>query len=209
MASGTGEATTTATTAPPSTGRRWRVVDIVVAAVLGVAGGVLFAVMNISYESIGRIFSAVPPLTGLVVGVWLLPGVLGMLVIRKPGAALFTELVAALVSALIGSTWGLSVLWYGLLEGLAPELVFAAFAYRSFGRPVALLAGAAAGVAAAGLDLVVYYSTLTTGFKLAYAASVIVSGAVIAGLGGSALTRALARTGATAHLTSGRDGARV
>ena len=42
-------------------------------------------------------------------GVWLMPAVLGALVIRKRGAAIYTELVAATVSALLGVSWGLSV----------------------------------------------------------------------------------------------------
>ena len=86
-------------------------------------------------------------------GVWLLPGVLGALIIRKPGAAIYTELVASIISAFLGTAWGLQVVLYGLVEGAAPELVFAFLLYRSWKLPAALAAGAAAGVAAALLDL--------------------------------------------------------
>ena len=59
---------------------RWRVVDIVVAAVLGVATGLLFVVWN----GVGFVwFSAMDALTpgfgGLAVGIWLIGGVLGAL----------------------------------------------------------------------------------------------------------------------------------
>ena len=74
----------------------WRVVDIVVASVLGVAGGLLFAVWNANYATISAPLSATPAVA-LLGGVWLLPGVLGALVIRRPGAAVFIELVAAVV----------------------------------------------------------------------------------------------------------------
>ncbi|WP_336922222.1 ECF transporter S component [Aquipuribacter sp. SD81] len=186
----------------------WRVVDIVVASVLGVAGGLLFAVWNaFAYPVVSA--TVVPPVSAWYVGVWLLPGVLGGLVIRKPGAAVYTELVAAVLSALIGSSWGFSVVWYGLLQGLGAELVLAVFLYRWFRLPVALLAGAGAGLVVGLLDTFVYYPELTVPVQLAYIGLSIVSGVVVAGLGAWALTRALARTGALAPLRSGRDAERV
>ena len=186
----------------------WRVVDIVVAAVLGVAGGLLFVVWNLGpYAVLSPLIA--PPVSALVVGIWLLPGVLGGLVIRKPGAAVFTELVAASISAIIGNQWGFATVWYGLLEGLGAEVVLAVLLYRSFRLPVALAAGAGAGVVVGLLDTTVYYPDLVPGVQLAYIACAVVSGLLIAGLGSWALTRALARTGVLAPLASGRDGRRV
>lgn len=186
----------------------WRVVDITVAAVLGVAGGLLFALWNVGPYAFISPFIA-PPVSALLVGIWLLPGVLGGLVIRKPGAAVFTELVAASLSAVIGNQWGFATVWYGLLEGLGAEVVLAVVLYRSFRLPVALAAGAGAGVVVGLLDTTVYYPDLVPGVQLAYIACAVVSGIVIAGLGSWALTRALARTGVLAPLASGRDGRRV
>lgn len=186
----------------------WRVVDITVAAVLGVAGGLLFVVWNLGpYAFLSPLIA--PPVSALVVGVWLLPGVLGGLVIRKPGAAVFTELVAAAISALVGNEWGFSTVWYGLLQGLGAEVVLAVLLYRSFRLPVALTAGAGAGVVVGLLDTTVFYPDLVPGVQLAYIACAIVSGVVIAGLGSWALVRALARTGVLSPLASGRDGRRV
>jgi energy-coupling factor transport system substrate-specific component len=189
--------------------RSWRVVDIVVASVLGVAGGLLFAVWNANYETIKLPFAGFPPAAALLVGVWLLPGVLGGLVIRKPGAAVYTELVAAVVSALIGSQWGFSVVWYGLLEGMGPEVVLAVLLYRRFGLPSAVLAGVGAGVVVGVLDTLLYYPEFSPAWKLAYGGFAMLSGAVIAGVGSWALTRALAATGALAPLASGRTATRV
>ena len=186
----------------------WRVVDITVAAVLGVAGGLLFYVWNVAvYPGVSALL--VPPVSALLVGVWLLPGVLGGLIIRKPGAAVFTELVAASLSAVIGNQWGFATVWYGLLQGLGAEVVLALFLYRYYRLPVALLAGAGAGVVVGVLDTTVYYPDLVPGVQLAYVACAVVSGVVIAGLGSWALARAMARTGVLAPLASGRDGRRV
>lgn len=186
----------------------WRVVDIVVASQLGVVGGLFFALWNLGfYAWLSPVVA--PPVSALVVGVWLLPGVLGGLVVRKPGAAVYTELVAAAVSALVGNEWGFATVWYGLLQGLGAEVVLAVLLYRRFGLPVAMLSGAGAGVVVGLLDTTVYYPALAPGLRLAYVALAVLSGAVVAGVGSWALTRALARTGVLSSLASGRDGRRV
>jgi energy-coupling factor transport system substrate-specific component len=192
--------------AAPRTG--WRVVDIVVASVLGVAGGLLFVVWNANYATLSAPLSTVPAIA-LFGGVWLLPAVLGGLVIRKPGAAVYTELVAAVLSALVGNQWGFSTVWYGLIEGLGAEVVFAVLLYRRFGLPTAMVAGAVDGAVISLCDLLLSYPTTSTGWKLGYVVLLAVSGAVIAGAGSWALTRALAATGALAPLASGRTAARI
>lgn len=189
--------------------RSWRVVDIVVASVLGVAMGLVFTVWNLGWEPISSGLAFFPPATAILVGVWLSAGVVGGLVIRKPGAALFVELVAAVVSALVGNQWGFSTVWYGLLQGLGAEVVLAVLLYRQWGLVAALGAGAGAGVVVGLLDTTVYYPTFAAAYKVVYVVFAIVSGIVIAGLGGWALTRALARTGALAPLASGRNAQRV
>jgi len=135
----------------------WRVVDIVVTAVLGVVFGVVFWQWGVVTLPL---FSAqVNPLAYLVSGMWLVPGVLAMLIVRRPGAALLAELLAAIVSALLGSYWGMDVILSGAVQGAGAELVFAALLYRSFGLPVALVAGAGAAVGEWIHDMPVYYPT--------------------------------------------------
>src|ERR671926_26828 len=91
--------------AAPTQGRtsRWRTVDIVVTAVLGVAFGVVFWAWGLLWAGTGAAFAAFPPGQAFMYGVWLIPAVLAPLVVRKPGAGLFAELIAAIVSALLGS----------------------------------------------------------------------------------------------------------
>jgi energy-coupling factor transport system permease protein len=187
----------------------WRTVDLVVAAVLGIAFGVVFWAWNMLWAVLDPAFKAFPPGQAFMYGVWLVPGVLAMLVVRKPGAAVFAMVLAATVSALLGSQWGTQVIWYGVLEGLAPELVFLAFRYRRFDLPVALTAAAAAGLMALGLDWFFYYRDWSVGWIVAYGLILVASSVVIAGLGSWWLVRRLARTGVLDAFASGRERERV
>jgi energy-coupling factor transport system substrate-specific component len=205
---------TTTTTSPTSRATadatsRWRTVDIVVASALAVAFGVVFWAWNTLWNSTQAAFAGFPPAQGLMYGVWLAPAVLGPLVLRKRGAAIYVELVAAVVSALLGTPWGLVVLVYGLAQGAAAEVVFAFSLYRSWRLPTAVVAGAAAGAAAALLDIVMYYQAWSGPWQGWYAVFVAASSAVIAGGGSWLLVRALARTGVLAPFPSGADQARV
>lgn len=193
----------------PVTGRsyRWRVVDIVVASVLAVASGLVFVMWNVASNPIGAPLSALlPGLQGLLGGGWLFAGVLTAMVIRKPGAALYGELVAATVSALVGNQWGVMTLEFGLVQGLAAEIVFAGFLYRVWNLPVAVLAGAAAGLAMAINELVLLYPGSTSAFAVVYVVSGIVSGGVFAGGLSWWVVRGLAKTGALSRFPSGRTG---
>mgnify|MGYP003431406083 FL=1 len=188
---------------------RWRVVDIVVASVLAVAAGLVFVLWNIASNPIGAPLGALlPGLQALLGGGWLFAGVLTGLVIRKPGAALYGELVAASVSALVGNQWGVLTLESGLVQGLAAELVFAVFLYRVWNLPVAVLSGAAAGLAMAINDLILWYPGSASTFSAIYLVSGVLSGAVLAGGLSWFVVRGLAKTGALSRFQSGRAGSR-
>jgi energy-coupling factor transport system substrate-specific component len=200
-------------TAPPSPSRyRWRVVDIVVAAVLGVALGLVFWAWNtVGYAWFTAMDGVTPGLGGLAVGIWLIGGVIGGLVIRKPGAALLVEVIAAIVSMLIGNVWGVSTLLSGLVQGVGAELIFALFLYRRFTLPVAMLAGVGAAAGAWVFEL--FYGSSpnilkTAEFNAIYLGSLVVSGAVLAGLVGWLAVRALAATGALNRFAAGREARR-
>lgn len=189
---------------------RWRTVDILVASLIAVAFGVIFWAWGLVWRASEPAFAFFPASQALIIGVWLMPAVIGGLVIRKPGAALYCETVAAVLSALLGSQWGGTVILQGLIQGLGAELAFAAFRYRSFRLPTALLAGTLSGLTAAVYDFFVWNIAYDlTSFRIPYALLSVVSSAVIAGAGGWALTRALARTGVLDRFPAGRERAAV
>jgi energy-coupling factor transport system permease protein len=184
---------------------KWRVVDIVTASVIAVAFGIIFWAWGLIWAATGPAFAIFPPAQAVMYGVWLMPAVLAALIIRKPGAALYAELVAAFVSALLGSQWGLTVLLYGVAQGLAAEVVFASTGYRRWKWATAAVAGAMAGVAAAVIDRILWYPEWNAVWTSIYVSLVSVSSMVIAGLGSVFLVRRLAPTGVLSPFASGRS----
>ncbi|WP_203136600.1 ECF transporter S component [Microbacterium sp. JZ31] len=184
----------------------WRVVDIVVASVIGVAAGVVFWLWGLAWPGLDSLLAFTPGLSGLLAGGWLFAGVLGGLVIRKPGAALFTEVVAAVVSMALGTQWAFLTLVWGLVQGVAAELGFAVLLYANWRLLGALLSGAFAGIAVAVLDTnFSSVAALAVEARAVYFGSAVVSGVVIAGVLSWVIVRALAATGALDRFAAGRE----
>jgi len=191
----------------------WRTVDILTIAFLGAALGVAFWGWGVFYNGpVTALKIGYAPLMGLFVGPWFLAGVIGGLVVRRPGAALFCEVVAALVSMLPGTEWGATVLISGVLQGLGAELVFAIFGYKAFGLAVASLAGAMSAPLQWGFEVMSlpaggggWYAEWVMRDKLVYLGAMMLSGAVLAGLVGWLLVRALARAGALSAFPPGQE----
>jgi energy-coupling factor transport system substrate-specific component len=191
----------------------WRTVDILTIAFLGAALGVAFWGWGVFYNGpVTALKIGYAPLMGLFVGPWFLAGVIGGLVVRRPGAALFCEVVAALVSMLPGTEWGATVLISGVLQGLGAELVFAVFGYKAFGLAVAALAGAMSAPLQWGFEVMSlpaggggWYAEWVMRDKLVYLGAMMLSGAILAGVVGWLLVRALARAGALSAFPPGQE----
>ena len=119
-----------------------------------------------------------------------------------------TGLVIYVAGSLLAGTAGSMGVLIGAraVQGVGVELAFALFAWRRSGPAVAVLGGVVAGVLEGVVEQFLYYGdTWTMPYRLVYIGSFAVSGAVIAGLGGWALVRALARTGALSAFPAGRE----
>ena len=171
----------------------WRTRDIVVTALIGIVFGVVFVAWNQVYAYFGFLQPSI--LQDWVYGVWLVPAVLAPLIIRKPGAALFAEMLAASVSALLGSQWGPDTLLSGFMQGAAAELVFFLVRYRSWTLVVLALAALAAAIGAWVHDWFIYYAGFAVDLQVARLVIMGVSAIAFAALGSRALERALRRTG--------------
>ena len=187
----------------------WRTVDVVVTAAIAVAFGVVYWAWGLVWSAAGPAFAAFPPAQNLLDGVWLVAGVLAGLIVRKPGAALFAELVAASVEALLGGQWGLDTLASGAVQGLGAELVFAIARYRVWDMRIAIIAAAASAAAGWLHDMPVFYADLGLSDWLVLLGIYVISGVVIAGVGSWWLFNALVRSGVLAQFPAGRAQTRV
>lgn len=185
---------------------RWRVNDIVVASVLAVACGLIFWVWsNAIYPALTAVLALAPQFAPLAGGGWLLAGVLGGFIIRKPGAALYTELLAAIISGLMGTEYSWTVALSGLIQGIGAEIAFAVLLYRVWNLSSALLAAAVSGFAMGFSEILIYYASEVTGTNaVIYVVCSMISGMVFAGLLSWIITKALAKTGVLSSLASGR-----
>ncbi len=180
--------------------RDWTTRELVVAAVLAVAVGVVFWGWGLLWSSV---FQVIPfPFSYAFIGVWMIGGLLVPYVIRRPGAALMGELVAAFVSMALGNQWGILTMASGLVQGAGAELVFAGFRWKRFDRSTLYGAAAVAGAFSILLDtfLYSYYRTYTWGSILVAAVLAVISSVVLGGVVSQLLGDALARTGVLSGL---------
>ena len=172
---------------------KWRVVDIVVAAIVAVASGVIFWAWDFIYAVPTALFDSLTPgLGGLFHFMWLFAGPLVAIIIRKPGAAFFGETIAAVIETLLGNPFGVAhALLIGMAQGLGAEIGFAVFAYRKWNLLTVTLAGALTGLSN-GL------------YEWVFTVCCVISGAVFGGALMWFVQKALAKTGVLDRFESGK-----
>lgn len=188
---------------------RFRTLDLLVTVLIGAVFGVAFLGYGQLYTLIGPLTATFKPAEGLLAGIWFLPAVLAALIVRKPGAALLAEMIAAVVSMLLGSQWGWGTAVSGLMQGGGVELAFLLTSYRRFTLPVAVLGGMLSALLEWGWEKLAYYPEMSWPYSLTMLGFFLLSGAVLAGGLGWAASRALAATGAVDSLPAGREHVRA
>src|SRR4029077_3133359 len=181
-----------ASTAEPS--RRWRQREIVITATLGIVFGVLY----LAWVQLWVVAQALlgPLALDILFGFWCAGSVTAAYIIRKPGAALATEVIAALAEVLAGNPSGLLLLLTGLVQGLGAELPFALTGWRNYRLPVLLASGASAALFSFVYTWIRFsYGTLSPGLLLIMFVLRLASGAVLAGWLGRRIAEALYPTG--------------
>ena len=161
---------------------------------------VIALVFAIIYSIWGGVYTALQPLglhlNELVYGMWFIAAVVAYLIIRKPGVAIIAEFAAASGETIVMLQFDVMLMIYGLLQGLACEIVFAIVKYKSTALMVAVLAGVAAALSTLPLDWYYGYLGHLESWNLILMFSLrILSGAVVAGWLGHVLYRAVKETG--------------
>lgn len=182
----------------------WSLREILVVAVLGA----VFAVLYLGWVQVWLVAQAIfGALTmDVVMGFWFIVSIIAAAIIRKPGAALLSEVLASLVEILLGSPAGLMLLVAGAIQGAGAEAVFAATRWRNYSLPVLMLAGVGASVFSFVHTWVLYdYGALAPGLLVAMFVLRCLSGALLGGLAGHLVVRALYRTGVLSGLGIDND----
>jgi energy-coupling factor transport system permease protein len=175
----------------------WTTLDVVMVAVIGVVFAILYWAYNQLFAFLFPLISASPVTVQAFVGFWFIAGIVSAYIIQKPGAGLLGELIAAIISMLLGSIWGVWVLISGLVQGAATEIIFASYKWKKFNYFTLVMAGVITSVISfffpeALTEGYLQYKTLII---LAMLVVRIASGALLGGVLGKSITDGVAKTG--------------
>lgn len=192
---------------------RWRAADIAVGAALGVACGVIFWGFNFAYVWVSPILKAVlPGVASLLHAFWYFSGPLAMLIIRKPGAAVYVNVIGSLTETLFGNRYDLSfVVISALMQSIFTELPFALSRYRKYNLGLSIVSGLLTSLEY-GVYLMLFQFqgvAFLSPRGITHMACELIGGVLIAGVMSWFLYRAIAKTGALDHFASGRAVRRV
>jgi len=172
----------------------WKTRDVVVAAALAVPLGLVWSLVWGQVWTFARALA--PELGFFVAGFYVAAGVIVGYVVRRPGAALLGEMIAALVEVPL-TPFGVTALLIGFLQGIGTEAVFAATRYRNWSMAVLMLAGAVgAGAGFFGYEYWVFgYGSFGIALLALRFAARLLGGAILGGLCSKLIADALVPTG--------------
>jgi energy-coupling factor transport system substrate-specific component len=177
----------------------WTLREILIAAVLGA----VFAVLYLGWVQVWLVAQAAfgPVTMDVVMGFWFVASIVAAAIIRKPGAAIATEVLAAAIEILLGSPAGIMLLVAAAIQGAGAEAVFAVTRWRRYSLITLILAGIGSAVFSFAYTWVLFgYGALAPGLLVAMFALRCLSGAVLGGLAGHLVTEALYKTGVLSGL---------
>ena len=188
---------------------RWRPLDIAVGAGLGAVSGLIYWAASLLSSWIFPLMTAIlPGMAALLHGVFYFPCTLSLLILRKPGAAVYVGIISVLVEILPGNAYnGPMIFVQALVEALCAELAFGIFRYRRWTLGTTILGGFLIALAYNAFLLAFYYQGVSPLSPRGIIGTIceLISGVVLAGLTSWFLFRAIGRTGALDRLASGRD----
>jgi energy-coupling factor transport system substrate-specific component len=177
----------------------WTLREILIVAVLGAVFGVLY----LAWVQVWLVAQAIfgPVTMDVVMGFWFIVSIIAAAIIRKPGAALISEVLAAATQILLGSPAGLLLLVTGVVQGAGAEAVFAATRWRDYRLPVLIAAGVGASVFSFVYTWIRFdYGALAPGLLVSMFILRCLSGALLGGVLGRFIVEALYRTGVLSGL---------
>lgn len=117
--------------------------DVIMVSILSVVLGVVY--LGTVYFSTTLVGFFTPIGIGfmgyeIVFGIWLMAATLAAYIIQKPGVAIVTEVLAAVIEVLLGNFFGPMVIVSGIVQGFGAEVVFAGYGYKRWDHKTVYLA---------------------------------------------------------------------
>lgn len=182
----------------------WRFKEIVVLSALAVVFGVVY----LAFLPVGKLLVGFfgPIGYDLIFGIWFIVSIIAAYIIRKPGAAFLSETIAAIIEVLLGNAVGPMLIIAGMVQGIGAEAVFAITRWKIYSTWVLMLAGVGSAITSFTYGYFMGgFTALETGYVLAMFIARVISGALIAGLLGKAISDGLAKTGVLANYALGKE----
>lgn len=169
--------------------------DILVTVLIAVIFVVIYNIWWIAYYTVQPIGLHIDQ---LMYGMWFAAAVVAYLIIPKMGIALIAEFAAGAGETIVMGRFDIPTIIYAILQGLACEIVFAIFKYKSRTFMVSLLAGMAAALISFPVDWYYgYLNEVATWNLILLIVFRLISGAILAGVFPYFLVKALDKTGVT------------
>lgn len=187
---------------------RWTAADIAVGAALGVAGGLVFWGFNFAYAWLSPLIGGIlPGLASVLHPLWYFSGTLAVIILRKPGAAIYVNLVGSAAEMLLGNQFSVGFVFASAaLQGLFAEIPFMVTRYRVYNLPISVVSGALVALEYGVYLMLFRYQGVAflSARGIVHMVSELVGGVLIAGVMSWYLYRAIAATGALDRFASGR-----
>lgn len=183
---------------------KWQLKEIIVMSAIGVA----FAPLYMAWIQVWAIATGLLGPIGLdiVFGFWFVVSIICAHIFRKPGAALISEWIAAVVQIPLGSPSGAWLILSGFIQGFGAEVPFWLTKYKRFNTGILMLSGVGASIASFAYNWFRFgYAGLAPGLLITMLVIRIISGAVLAGLLGKGIAEGLAATGVLNSFPLGKE----
>lgn len=174
--------------------KSWKLKEVVLMSLFSVVFGIIYLL----FLHAGNIWAGFigPIAYEWIFGIWFIVSIICMYIIRKPGAAVISETIAAAVEVLLGNAVGPRLILAGVIQGMGAEAAFAVTGYKKFNIWVLMLAGVGASIFSFTYGYFMGgFTVFSTGYVLLMLGLRIMSGALIAGVGGKAVVDGLLATG--------------
>ena len=148
-----------------------------------------------------------PGIASVLHAFWYFSGPLELLIIRKPGAAVYVNLVGAVAEMVFGNNFAFTFVFISAaLQGVFAEIPFALARYRKYNLPLSIASGLCVALEYGFYLLFFRYQgvALLSPRGITHLISEVVGGVVFAGIMSWFLYLAIARTGALDRFASGR-----